>query len=451
MTQRVSEPWGSEPRVAVERAPGRLKLRASAVTPESASPEADAALAAVVRPGDVIFVGTGVGEPTVAIDALIRLSAEVAPIHVIQVMTGGQEALADASGGRLRLHCLAPGRRSRRALAEGRADPLLCSMAQLQRLISDSALRIDGAFLQAGPTTDGDHASPGLSVDLGPIAFERARYRIVELNSKLPSLDCEVALDLRKCDCLIAVEREPIDLPPPSPSRESAAIGEQIAELLSDGDTVEIGVGKALGGLASALSGRRRQLAVHTGLVSDWLVNLVEAGTVERPLACTGTATVATVVSGSRSFHGWLERTHALRLADSRHVHDVAHLASLGNFVAINSAAEVDLLGQVNSVRLGGEIIGSTGGLLDFACAGVYQRGSIIALEASRINGTSTIVPSVQHVTLPASLVSHVVTEFGTASLIGASARERALGLINVAHPQHREALLLEARRAGLT
>lgn len=388
----------------------------------------------MLRPGDTVLVGTGTGEPVALIEELI---AAVAPgIRVIQVMTGGQERLAEASGPVLRLWTPVPGPKTRKAIAEGRAELLTEPMSGLVRSIVDGALRIDGVLLQ-GRALDERRATPGLIADIMVPAWERARFRALELNERLPRIACETPLDIAAADHVVRSSRDPNELAEDPVPGAAMRIGAFVAEIVPDGATIELGVGRALAGIAAALAAQRRDLAMHTGIVGNAAMRLIEAGSVSRPVRGSAMAVGATAM-GTRSFYAWADGNQHIALVDSRLAHNGDVLAATPRFVAVNAALQVDLQGNVNSISHKGRIVSGVGGGGDFAAAGARGEASIIALFSTTPDGASTIVPKVEEVSVPAAHVTHVVTENGVARIRGLSGNERARAIAAIAAAQHR-------------
>jgi len=301
---------------------------------------------------------------------------------------------------------------------------------------------IDGVLIAGTRAGDGGTISPGLALDVAGIAARRARFRALELNAAFPRTRSVEWVAEADCDRVIAVEQAPpVAAWDGVLTPEQQQIGGHVAELVETGSVVELGVGHGLQGVAWALKeAGRRSLSLHTGLIDDTAQTLVESGIVDwGPKCAAGACVVATVVRGSAGFYAWVDDNPAVRLVESDDAHDVAHLLNLGRFVAINSAGEVDLFGEVGArdrdAMLGG------GGVSDFATAGAYSAGSIIALTARGASGKSRITAQVEHVQVSGHLVTHVVTEYGVADLRGRTARERAASVISIAHPDDREHL----------
>lgn len=401
----------------------------------------------LLHPGDTLLVGTGTGEPLTLIEELVEASAQVPGLSVIQVMTGGIERLADIAGHRIRLMTPVPGSKTRAAIREGRAELFMLPMSGLLNGILDGSLKVSGVLMQ-GRALDAGHATPGLIADVMVPAWETVRFRALELNDQLPRiglLGVDEPLDLARADRIVHSSRPPNTLHADVANDAARRIGEHVATLVPDGATIELGVGKALAGIVDALIATRRDLAMHTGIVGDAAMRLIEAGCVSRPVQGKACAVGATSM-GTPEFYRWADGEARIGLVDSRRAHSANHLATLQRFTAINSAIQVDLAGNANSNVHKGKLVSGPGGAGDFTSAGAKSAASIIVMFATAPDGASTIVPNVEAVTIPPGNITHVVTEHGIAVLAGRSPAERARALAAIAAPEHREALLRAAQ-----
>lgn len=402
-------------------------------------------LGELLRPGDTVLVGTGTGEPVDLIEALIAASPSVYGLRAIQVMTGGREKLADAAGRSLSLVSPVPGQKTRKAINEGRAELLTLPMSGLLDAILNGSLRIDGVLMQ-GRAIDAYRATPGLIADIMVPAWERARFRALELNASLPRIGCASELEIAHADLVVHSDRPPNELPEDEASAAALSIGNLVATIVADGATIELGVGRALAGITSALIEQRRNLAMHTGIVGDAAMRLIEAGCVTRPLIGKACAIGATAM-GTQAFYAWADGNERIALTDSRRAHNSDYLASWPSFTAINSAIQVDLQGNANATMHSGRLVSGPGGAVDFSSAGVRGAASIIAIFSTNRDGASNIVATTQAVSLPGNFITHVVTEHGVANLRELSPHKRSRELIAIAAPQHRQDL---ARAAGI-
>ncbi|MDQ3734057.1 MAG: hypothetical protein M3400_08695 [Actinomycetota bacterium] len=406
----------------------------------SAYPPADqgggCGLEGLLRDGDRILLATGPSEPTTLIEELLGVAERRhLSLQLLQVLPGSREQIMAASP-RHSIRPIVPGRGAKWHPAHAEVLPM--SMMQLARSIASGEMRIDGVLF-SGRLIDEARVNLGICIDVVELACDTARFRAVEINEALPLVPSASWIPLERCDYAISTSRAPLAQDKPvTTSPAATAIGEYVATLVPDGSSIELGIGRSVAGVAAALIGHRRSITVHSGLLSDWTQALVENGIADRVLPCTqGAPVVGTVALGSPAFYEWIDEQQSVRLIDSRHAQDPAHLAGLGSFVAINAASRVDCAGQMGAEH-GATARMAVGGLLDFAVAGTYGGRSIVALESVDRQGDSRIVPQLSNVQLPASLVTHVVTEYGVAQLGARTWSERKRELIAIAHPDHR-------------
>lgn len=393
----------------------------------------------LVRDGDSLFVSTGAGEPGALVAEVVQDVALVRrDLRFFQVMTGSSGRLVAVTALGHALYTPVPHgvrmspERPRLRLAD-------LSMGQYARAFETGEIRVDGALLSA--VRSGDRLWPVPSTDLAVVAFERARFRAVEVLGGAPRVLAGPSFGVAEADYVVATEAGPRAVDAAAPTEVSRRIGAAVAELVPARATIELGIGQALASVADDLVAAGRSLAVHTGLISDWTRTLVETGVADRPLACAGGKPVlGTVAMGSQAFYDWLDQTEAVAFADSRHAQDPLHLGRLTPFVAINSAMAVGLNGDVGLPPTAPGAHGP-GGLLDFAIAGAYGGLSVVAVTSRSRSGGSRIVPDIATVHLPSTLVTHVVTEHGVADLRGRTPGERRRLLVDLADPEHRPAL----------
>jgi acyl-CoA hydrolase len=254
-------------------------------------------------------------------------------------------------------------------------------------------------------------------------------------------------VDSEDVDILVESDERIIDMPDPEPSAVERAVAEQVAALIPDRATVQLGVGTLPAAVAGALS-NHRELGVHSGVVSDVLVDLVERGVVTNAhKGCDAGRTVTGGLFGTQRLRDFAEASGAIDMRSVEYTHQIAVTSALAQFHTINSAIEIDLSGQANAEIAGGRYLGAVGGQVDFVRGGGASPGgrSIIAVPSTTPDGKhSRIVASLgaRPVTTARSDVDVIVTEYGAAHLRGCPLRERARRLIEIAHPDHRESLL---------
>lgn len=325
-------------------------------------------------------------------------------------------------------------------LRTGRTKLLSLSFAQIFRALEHAAL--DLAFLHVSPPDANGWCSFGSCSDFGPAAFTGAKRRVGLVNRRMPTTFGSARVKAGDLDLLVDAEGPVHTLPASAPNEAMRAIGAHVAALVRNGDVLQLGIGSMQVAVLQALA-RHRELRLHSGMISDAVMDLDAAGA----LAGGEDAIRTGIVAGDAGLVRWIDRNPKLWMAPVSETHEPAVLARLENFVAINSALEVDLLGQVNAESRAGRIISSSGGLTDFIrMAGFVPGGRpVVALGSTAGSGKiSRIVPTLAPGT-PVGITKSdpliVVTEHGIADLRGLDFDARAERLIAVAAPAHREAL----------
>lgn len=398
-------------------------------------------LAAWLRTGDVVGWPQGPGEPLALTEALLRQATALPDIGLLFGLTQSDTLRAELAP-RMRLHALNGAGSSRRVT--GVAEVYPGHVSQIPALLREGLLPLDVVFIQVVRLDDG-RFSLGVISDFTAAMVARARVVIALLNPALPAMGADAVVAASDIDLLVEQDSRIIDLPDPVPSDVERAVARQVAALIPDRATVQLGVGTLPAAVAEAL-GQHRELGVHSGVVSDVLVDLVERGVVSN--AHKGRDAGKTVTGGlfgTQRLRDFARSSGLVEMRGAEYTHSLAVTASLRKFHTINSAIEIDLSGQVNSEIAGGRYLGAVGGQVDFVRAGVASPGgrSIIAFPSATPDGKhSRIVTTLSGpVTTARSDVDAIVTEYGIAHLRGAGLHERARRLIAIAHPAHREAL----------
>jgi acyl-CoA hydrolase len=401
-------------------------------------------LRAIVKPGDHILWGQGTGEPQTLTEALVEQRAELGGVNVFLGSTFSTTLKPEHAD---HIHFTGIGGIGGNATLTraGVLDVIPCHISSVPRLIAAGELRVDVVFVQlAPPGPDGRH-SLGLVADYVAAAIARARVVVAEINDQVPRTRGET-VSADDIDHAIRTSRVPVVVPTSVLGPAERRIGELVAELVPDRAVLQLGVGSVPGAVASGLAGRR-DLAVHGGVIGDWIVDLMESGVVtnvHKPIDAGITTTGA--VFGSRRLYGFVDDNPAIQLRPISYTHNPQTLVQLKRLIAINGAVEVDLTGQVNAETLRGVHIGAVAGQVDFVRAAMAssEGRSIIALRSSARDGEITRIVSRLAdgvVTTPRSDADVVITEHGVAQLRGVPLPERARRLIAIADPSLREAL----------
>lgn len=396
-----------------------------------------------LRRGDRIVWGQACGEPTTLIETLIEQAEGIGELSAFAA-TSFSKLLTVEAAGKVRLSSMGAIGTLRTLTAAGTLDVIPCHVSQVGPYIEQGLIGCDVAFVQVSPADAHGNHSFGLISDFVQAAVSKARVVIAEVNDQVPYTFGE-RLPASKIDCAVNVSRPLVEVPAAKISATDEAIARHCAGYIEDGAVIQTGVG-AVPDAILRLLGDRKDLGVHSGMLGDGLVDLIEAGVVTNarkridPGVCINGALI-----GTHRLYRWAHRNTAMRMCATSYTHDAAVLAQLDRLVTINSALEVDLTGQVNAEQSGSAYLGGTGGQVDFVRAGARSPGgrSIIALAATAKGGSlSKIVPALSGpVTTARTEADVIVTEFGAAELRGQTLAERARRLIAIAHPDFREDL----------
>jgi acetyl-CoA hydrolase len=395
-----------------------------------------------VRPHDVIGWPQGPGEPLALTEALVAQGPELGSPTLFFGLTQSN-TLHPALATHFGFRALNGAGSSRRVTALAEIVP--CHVGAIPSLIRSGELRADVALIQVRALSEGDFTL-GVIADFTQALIEQARVVIALHNPALPEMAGDARVAAADIDFLVESDQRIIDLPDPEPSVVERQVAERVAALIPDRATIQLGVGTLPVAVAQALGGHR-DLGVHSGVVSDVLVDLVETGVVTN--ACKTRDDGLTVTGGlfgTQRLRDFAERSHLVAMRDADYTHSLVVTSTLSAFHTVNSVIEIDLTGQANSEVAGGRYLGAVGGQVDFVRAGVASPGgrSIIAFPSTTPDGRhSRIVASLggRPVTTARSEVDVVVTEHGAAYLRGCGLRERGRRLVAIAHPAHRETL----------
>lgn len=401
-------------------------------------------LSRFLRPGDRIVWGQACGEPTTLVEALIAQAESIGPLAAFAA-TSFSGLLDAAAAEKVAISSMgAIG--SLRALADAHRLAIVpCHVGQVASMIEQGLIGCDVAFVQVSPAdAEGNH-SFGLIGDFVEAAVSKARVVIAEVNERVPFTLGDAVLPAARIDCAVRVDRHPVEVLPAKIDDNDLAIAKIAAEYIGDGAILQVGIGAVPDAILRLLHDRR-DLGIHSGMVGDSLVDLVEAGVItnaRKPID-PGTSITGALI-GTRRLYAFVDRNPKVGLRNSTYTHGAAVLASLPRLVTVNSAIEVDLTGQVNAEQSGSLYLGGTGGQVDFVRAGARSAGgrSIIALPATaRAGKVSRITASLAGpVTTARSDVDVIITEFGAAELKGQALSERARRLVAIAHPDFQEEL----------
>jgi len=411
----------------------------------------------IVRSGQRVFIGSGAAEPQLLVKALSDRGPELADTQITHILTLGVAPYADPKlEDGFRHNALFIGPNVREAVAEGRADFTPVFLSEVPRLFRRGKMPIDVALIQVSPPDEHGYCSYGVSVDVTKAGAESAKHVVAEVNPNMPRTlgDCFIHID--QIDTLVPSDVPILEVPAGKIDKVAKRIGQHIADLIQDGSTLQLGIGTIPDAVLSCL-GDKKDLGIHSEMLSDGVIDLVESGVINgsRKKIHTGKIVVSFVL-GTRRLYDFVDNNPMCEFHPSEFTNDPFRIAQNDRVVAINSALQVDLTGQVCADSLGTYFYSGIGGQVDFirGASRSHQGRPIIALPSTAGGGkvsriTATLTPGAGVVTSRGD-VHYVVTEYGIADLHGKTIRERAMALIHIAHPDHREQLMEEARNRKL-
>lgn len=367
------------------------------------------------------------------------------------------DALAPEHADRVRFRSYCGAGANRRLAKAGVLDILPCHYSQLPSLIRSGHIRADVLLLQVAPADEFGRYSLSLASEYLIAAIETARTIIVEINEQAPQTLGERRLSASEINWAIETSRAPPCPPRGAPTATERAVAARVAALIEDGSTLQFGIGGIPEAVLAAMGGHR-DLGIHTGALGDGVVDLIESGAVNNSRKSRDVGiTIAGVAMGGTRLHRFLHNNPSVLFRSIDYTHNADVLAAQDRLVAINSAVEVDLTGQVNAEVAGGVYVGAVGGAIDFLRGAHRSRGGlpIIALGATVGEGsqsTSRIVARLRGpVSTPRSDAGLIVTEYGVADLRGLSLTQRAARMIAIAAPEFREELSRAAFETNYT
>jgi acyl-CoA hydrolase len=410
------------------------------------APNARAALAAVTS-GQRVFVHGGAATPLRLLDGLVERAAELVDVELIHLHTVGAARYADAAYAKsFKVTSLFVGENLRSRTGTGRVDYLPCFLSEIPALFRLRRRALDVALIQVSPPDAHGCCSLGTSVDVTRAAVECAPIVIAEINRQMPRVHGDGFVHVDDIDSFIEVDAPLPEASSDAPDEVEVAIGKNVASLVEDGATLQMGIGAVPNAVLAALA-NHKHLGIHTEMFSDGALPLIERGVVDNSLKAVHPGkTVSGFVLGSRALYDFIDDNPTVALLDIAYVNNPDVIARNPRVTAINSAVEVDLTGQICADSIGPRVISGVGGQMDFMRGAAMSKGGrpILALPSRTKRGASRIVPALKTgagVVTTRAHVHWVVTEYGSADLAGMTLSERRRALIALAHPDDREGL----------
>ncbi|NNF47342.1 MAG: acetyl-CoA hydrolase/transferase family protein, partial [Desulfofustis sp.] len=413
-----------------------------------------------VKSGNRVFLGTGCGEPIVLVEALVKKSSKLADVEIVELLTKGDAPYIDRKYAEtFKVNSFFIGRNVRELYQEGRGDYTPVLMFDIPALLRSGRLPLDVALIQVSPPDKRGKMSLGVSVDIVKSAAENASLVIAQVNPKMPWTRGDSLIDVYDLDILVPAEVDLIERIVEEPPEITQKIAQLVAALVPDRATIQLGLGIVPGygriplTVASHLK-NKRDLGVHTELISDEIMDLVEAGVItgKHKVVDRGKV-IGSFCMGTRKLYDYIDDNPLFSFRPTDYVNDANVIGKHNNMVTINMALEIDLTGQVSSDSEAGSFYSGIGGQVDFNRGAARSSGGrpIIVMPSVATSGQSRIVAQLSPgsgVVISRGTVHYVVTEYGSAYLHGKSVQDRTLALISIAHPNFRPQLLKDAIEA---
>ena len=408
-----------------------------------------------IRPGQRIFIGTGTGEPLELVSSLSKRATELPDTEIVHLLTFGDAPYAHREMAQyFRVNSFFIAENVRDIIQEGLGDYTPVFLSDIPRLFDSGQLPLDVALIHVTPPDEFGMCSFGVSVDIVRSAAENASLVIAQVNPNMPRTLGDSFIHVHDIDVLVPSDAAILEVPSPEVTEVTRQIAEFIASLIEDGSTIEFGIGKIPQALFAFLKDKK-DLGVHTEMVTDNIIELIESGAVTGARKTTDrNKIVASFALGTKRLYDYIDNNPLFSFHPTEYVNDPSTIRQQYKMVAVNTALEVDLTGQVCADSIGSKFFSGVGGQVDFNRGAAKSKGgkAIIAMPSTAKGGTVSRImthlsPGAGVVTTRAG-VHYVVTEYGVAYLHGKSVQERALALISIAHPKFRADLLREAIEA---
>jgi 4-hydroxybutyrate CoA-transferase len=410
-----------------------------------------------IESGHQIYLQCASATPSVLLDALVARASELSEVSVVHMHCEGPGPhLAPEMAPHFRHRALFIGPNARAAIADGRAEYIPVFLSDIPRLFDSGMLPLDAVFVNATPPDAHGFCSLGTAVEAMHSAIRAARTVIVQFNKGMPRTLGDSFIHVSQIDLAVECDVPPYEHPVGAIGEVERRIGEHIAELVPDGATLQLGIG-AIPAATALFLRDKKDLGIHTEMFTDSIVDLVEAGVITGARKERNRGKIVTAfMMGTKRLYDFVNDNPEVEMRPVDFTNDTHVIRSFSRMVAINSAIEVDLTGQVVADSIGHRLYSGVGGQMDFVRgAGLASEGrAFIALPSTAAGGSaSRIVSAIKEgagVVTTRAHVRTVATEWGVAELFGRSLCERAKALIAIAHPDFRDALTAEARALHL-
>ena len=403
-----------------------------------------------IKSGNRVVIGHAVGEPTAVIDAMVANCQAYENVEIVHMVAMNKSEYAKPGMEKhFRHNSLFVGGNTREAVSSGRADFTPCYFSEVPKLFREE-LPVDVAIIQVTAPDKHGYCSYGVSNDYTKPAAECAKLVIAEVNNKMPRTMGDNFIHVSEIDYIVEFDHQVVELSPPKIGDVEKAIGENCASLVEDGSTLQLGIGAIPDAVLLFLKDKK-DLGIHSEMISDGVVELVEAGVINcKAKTIHKGKIVVTFLMGTQRLYDFANDNPMVEMYPVDYVNDPIVIMKNSKMVSINSCVQVDLMGQVASESIGLKQISGVGGQIDFVRgSNMCKDGkSIMAMSSTAAHGKISKIVSLlddgSAVTTGRNDVNYVVTEYGVAKLKGKNLKDRATALINIAHPNFRSGLIQE-------
>lgn len=406
-----------------------------------------------LKPSSKVFIHTAASSPQLLIDQMCELACkkQIDDIHLYQLHTDCKASYLNPKCiDHFEINNMFIGSNVRKAVWEGKAHFIPTFLSEVPGLFRNRIIDLDLALITVSPPDKHGYCSLGLSVDASRAAMESAKYVVAQINPAMPRVHGVGFIHISNIDAFVEHEQAIHETILPEPNAVEKQIGANIASLIEDGSTLQMGIGTIPNAVLSQLT-NHKHLGIHTEMFSDGVLPLIENGVIDnsRKILNPG-LTISGFIIGSRKLYDFVDDNPSVNLLDIAYVNDVSNIRKNPKAVSINSAIEVDITGQVCADSIGTKFYSGVGGQMDFIRGASLSEGGkpIIALPSTTNKGESKIVSILKQgagVVTTRAHVRYIVTEYGIADLYGKTIKERLKAMISIAHPDHREQIEREA------
>lgn len=409
-----------------------------------------------IKSGNRVVIGHACGEPPALVEAMTARAPELENVEIVHMVAMGAAKYAQPGMEKsFRHNALFVGASTRKAVEEKRADFTPCFFSEVPRLFKENILPVDVVLMQVTPPDEEGFCSYGVSADYTKPAAECAKVVIAQMNKNMPRTG-GAKIHLDSINYIVEYDEPLIELKPPKIGDVEKAIGENVASLIPDGATLQLGIG-AIPDAVLLFLGGKKDLGIHSEMFSDGVVGLAQAGVItNRKKNINAGKFMATFLMGTKRLYDFANNNPDVEVQSVDYINDPCVIGQHENMISINSAIQVDLMGEVNAEMIGTRQFSGVGGQVDFIRGASRSKNgkSIIAMPSTASGGkVSRIACELDRgaaVTTSRNDVHYVVTEYGVADLRGKSLRERAKALIAISHPDFRAELEKQAKENGL-